>query len=125
MSQQIIEIVEDDPNIRAIYKTKLSLAGYQIVTANDGVAGYYQAEKYKPELILLDIKMPRLPGHEMLKKVRQQEWGEKIKVIVLTNISKSEAPLDFRLLNIDQYIVKVHYTPGQVLDIVKEVLAKS
>lgn len=120
-----IIIVEDDTAIREMYALKLRAHGYQVYTAADGATGLRNIEQHKPNLILLDIKMPALPGNEVLKRVRATEWGQDIKVIVLTNISRSEAPADFRFLNVSRYIVKVHYTPIQVLDLIDEVLKSS
>lgn len=59
----------------------------------------------------------------MLLKMRESEWGSESRVIILTNISKSEAPHSLRFLHVDRYIVKVHTTPAQVVETVKEVLA--
>lgn len=124
MAQKIkITIVEDDSAIREMYKLKLESAGYDVTTANDGASALHVLEHIVPDLILLDIRMPHLPGNEVLKRVRDTDWGQDIKCIVLTNISKDEAPNDFRFLNVDRYIVKVHYTPNQVLEIINEVLA--
>lgn len=121
-SKAKITIVEDDGPIREMYKLKLKAAGYDISTANDGASALHVLEHVQPDLILLDIKLPHLPGNEVLKRVRDTDWGQRVKVVVLTNISKSEAPQDFRFLHVDQYIVKVHYTPSQVLEIISEVL---
>ena len=66
--------------------------------------------------------MPVKNGEDMLEELRQFDWGKDIKVIILTNISKDEAPQKLRLLNVDRYVVKAHYTPKQVVDIVKEVI---
>lgn len=118
-----IAIIEDDAPIRDMYALKLRVAGYDIATAADGKLGLELIETFRPDLILLDIKMPYLPGNEVLKRVRSTEWGAAIKCIVLTNISKDEAPADFRFLHVDKYIVKVHYTPAQVLEIIKQVLS--
>jgi hypothetical protein len=63
-----------------------------------------------------------MAGDEMLEKLRQTDWGASIRVIVLTNISRDEAPRSLGLLNVDRYIVKAHHTPQQVLEIVNEVL---
>lgn len=117
-----ITIVEDDEPIREMYKMKLKAQGYDVSTASDGQKALQVLEEHQPDLMLLDIRLPKLPGNEVLKKVRATDWGKDIKVVVLTNISKSEAPQDFRFLNISRYIVKVHYTPKQVLDIINEVL---
>jgi DNA-binding response OmpR family regulator len=117
-----ITIVEDDEQIRNLYKAKLTLSGYNVSTSSDGLQALSVIESQNPDLILLDIKMPKLPGQEVLRRIRLTEKGEKIKVIVLTNISKNEAPHEFRFLHIDRYIVKVHYTPSQVVEIIKSVL---
>lgn len=118
-----VTIIEDDEPIREMYKMKLQAQGYNVATANDGQNALKVLETHQPDLMLLDIRLPKLPGNEVLKKIRATDWGKDIKVIVLTNISKNEAPQDFRFLNINRYIVKVHYTPKQVLDIINEVLA--
>ena len=118
-----ITIVEDEQAIREMYKLRLASEGYSISLAEDGKMALEVLEKERPNLILLDIKMPRLPGHEVLRWVRSQEWGARTKVVVLTNISKSEAPADFRVLGVDHYIVKAHYTPSQVIRVIEEVLS--
>ena len=115
-------IVEDDESIRELYRYKLVSAGYEVYLAKNGKEALVVLKKEKPDLILLDIKMPKLPGNEVLKKVRATDWGANIKVIVLTNISKSEASADFRFLGVSQYIVKAHYTPAQVLKIIQQTL---
>ena len=66
--------------------------------------------------------MPIMDGTEMLEKMRATVWGSKIRVVILTNISKSEAPQNLRFLNVERYIVKAHYTPAQVVTIIREVL---
>lgn len=63
-----------------------------------------------------------MSGDIMLEKLRATEWGSSIRVIVLTNISKAEAPMNLRFLNVDRYIVKAHSTPSQVVAVVREVL---
>jgi CheY-like chemotaxis protein len=66
--------------------------------------------------------MPVMSGDVMLEKLRQTDWGANIRVVVLTNISRDEAPMGLRLLNVDRYVVKAHHTPAQVLDIIEEIL---
>jgi DNA-binding response OmpR family regulator len=121
--KQRIAIVEDEMSIADMYTFKLSQSGYDVRCAYDGKAGLELIESFRPELILLDLMMPEMTGQEVLKKVRATDWGGAIKVIILTNISKDEAPSPLRFLNVDRYIVKAHYTPSQVLKIAVEVLA--
>lgn len=116
-------IVEDDAAIRNLYDSKLQKEGFHTATAADGEQGYGQAKAFQPDLILLDLRMPHMSGDEMLLQLRQTEWGSDMRVIILTNISKSEAPHVLRFLHVDRYIVKVHHTPSQVVEIVKEILA--
>lgn len=118
-----IVVVEDEPSICQMYKFKLAKTGFNVRTAGDGEEGLKIIENFKPDLILLDLKMPKMTGDEMLEKLRSMKWGGSIRVIVLTNISKDEAPRSLRLLNVDRYVVKAHFTPSQVVEIVLEVLS--
>jgi DNA-binding response OmpR family regulator len=116
-------IVEDDQAIQYMYKVKLERSGFDVSTASDGKEGLEVIENFRPDIILLDLMMPIMNGDKMLEALRSKEGGNSIKVVVLTNISKDEAPPLLRILNVDRYIVKAHYTPAQVVDIVNEVLA--
>ncbi len=123
MDKPKIVIVEDEVSIRHLYETKLKLDGFEVRTARNGVEGLQVAQDFAPDLILLDLRMPEMSGDEMLAKLRSEDWGASIRVIVLTNISRDEAPSSLRFLNVDRYIVKAHYTPAQVTEIVREVLS--
>lgn len=120
--QAKILIVEDEQAIAQMYRFKFEAEGYDVRVAFDGKHGLDVIEDFMPKLILLDLKMPVMSGDEMLEKLRATKGGSEIKVIVLTNISKDEAPAILRFLNVDRYIVKAHYTPKQVVDLVEEVL---
>jgi two-component system phosphate regulon response regulator PhoB len=115
-------VIEDEAAIAEMYRFKLQRHGFAVYTAANGQEGLAVCEKYKPALILLDLRMPIMSGDEMLEKLRQTDWGANIKVVILTNISRDEAPHNLRLLSVDRYIVKAHHTPAQVVDIVEEVL---
>lgn len=119
-----IGLIEDDYNLQNMYKLKLELERFEVATADNGIEGLKMIESFKPALILLDLHMPNMGGAEMLSKLRQSEAGSTIRVIVLTNISKNEAPQSLRLLNVDRYIVKAHSTPAQVVEIIREVLGR-
>jgi len=119
---QRITIIEDNETLAALYEFKLNLEGFETTRARDGKEGLLLTESFRPDLILLDLLMPVMSGDEMLEKMRATRWGSSIRVIILTNISKDESPSALRLLNVDRYIVKAHYTPSQVVSIVHEVL---
>ena len=118
-----IAIVEDEPSICELYKIKLTAEGYEVGTAANGKLGLELIEKMKPHLVLLDLLMPEMSGEEMLGLLRKTEYGKTMKVIVLTNVSRQEAPATLDNLDISRYIIKAEYTPDQVALVVKEVLA--
>lgn len=115
-------VVEDDSDLRFLYKHKLEKDSFEVFTASNGEEGLAAIEGHKPDIILLDLLMPIMGGSEMLARLRSTEWGSEIRVIILTNISKDEAPPALRFLSVDRYVVKAHHTPAQVVSIVNEVL---
>ena len=120
-----IAIIEDDDTLAAMYEYKLQAEGYEVQRARDGIEGLKLAQKFRPDLILLDLMMPHMSGDEMLRHLRATEYGSGMRVIILTNISKSEAPMGLRFLSVDRYVVKAHHTPKQVVNIVREILYKN
>lgn len=120
-----IAIIEDDPTINQMYRMKFEATGFDVQLASDGERGVALVEAFRPDLILLDMQMPVMTGHEALKKIRSETWGKDIPVIVLTNMGEEESPKDLRDLNIESYIVKADLTPSQVVDRVKETLKLS
>lgn len=117
-------VIEDDQDLQFIYKLKLEREGFEVVTASDGQEGLEKIEEFQPDIILLDLMMPIMNGAEMLARLRSVPWGSSVRVVILTNISKDEAPQALRFLHVDRYIVKAHHTPAQVIQIVHEILGK-
>lgn len=117
-----IAIIEDDPTINQMYRMKFEADGFDVQLASDGERGVALVEAFQPDLILLDMQMPVMTGHEALKRIRSQSWGEKIPVIILTNMGEEESPKELRELGIESYIVKADLTPSQVVERVKETL---
>lgn len=117
-----IAIVEDDPDLQFLYKLKFEQVGFEVITASNGQEGVEVVKQHRPDLVLLDLMMPIMSGTEMLARVRAEDWGSEARVVVLTNISKDEAPQALRFLHVDRYVVKAHQTPAQIVDVVREVL---
>jgi len=115
-------VVEDDHDLQYLYHAKLEREGFKVFTAPNGLEGLKVVKREQPHIILLDLMMPIMDGAEMLAEMRAQAWGKDARVIILTNISRDEAPQSLRFLHVDRYIVKAHHTPAQVIDIVKEIL---
>jgi two-component system sensor histidine kinase/response regulator len=118
-----VAIIEDDQAISQMYRIKFETEGFEVETAENGRLGLELAEKMRPDIILLDLMMPEMNGHEMLTKLRATSWGKGIKVIILTNVGEQEAPTGLDKLNVRRFIVKAEMTPRQVAEMVKQELA--
>ena len=117
-----VAIIEDDHAVQLMYKFKLEHEGFHVAVASNGVEGLALAEQFSPDIVLLDLNMPLMGGAEMLTRLRETDWGSSIRVIILANTSKNEAPQALRFLHVDRYIEKSHSTPMQVVGIVREVM---
>ena len=117
-----VAVIEDDRDLQYLYKLKLERAGFEVRVASNGKEGLELSTAFRPSIILLDLMMPEMSGADMLAHLREEEWASNIRVIILTNISKTEAPSALRFLGVDRYVVKAHHTPAQVVDMVQEVL---
>ncbi len=117
-----IAIIEDDAVINQMYHMKFEAAGFDVATASDGEMGVAMVEKFKPDIILLDLQMPHMGGAEALAIIRKSSWGVKIPVIILTNLGEEEAPKELKTLGIHSYIVKAELTPSQVVARVQDAL---
>jgi CheY-like chemotaxis protein len=118
-----IAIIEDDQAISQMYRFKFEALGYSVETAENGLLGLELAESMKPDIMLLDLMMPEMTGDEMLEKLRATDWGQKIKVIILTNVGEQEIPEKVKRLGVSGVILKANMTPRQVADLVKKHLA--
>ena len=86
-----ILVADDDENLRLVLVDKLNIVGFDAVGASNGKEGLEKALKIHPDVILLDIMMPVMNGWDMLKKLREDKWGNEAKVIMLTVAEDTEA----------------------------------
>lgn len=117
-----VVIVEDQQDLAEIYRTRLDLLGFKCVVAYDGIQAIVEIEKYKPRLVLLDLMLPKLSGGLVLKVLRSTDWGEDIKVLIISNLNEAEAPSDLRDLGIVDYLVKANMSDDQLDRIVSDIL---
>lgn len=117
-----IAIIEDDPVISQMYRTKFEGDGYEVELANNGKRGVELVEAFSPDIILLDLQMPEMNGADALEIIRKNDWGKNIPVIILTNMGEEESPKKIKDLGVSGYIVKANLTPSQVVAKVKEAL---
>lgn len=124
MSKGKILLVEDDVFLSELYVTKFGEVGYEITVAEDGREGLQLVEKLKPDLMLLDIVLPRMDGLSVLRSMKEREAVKNIPVILLTNLGQKEDVDRGIALGAADYVIKAHFTPTEVVAKVDEVLKK-
>lgn len=117
-----ILLVEDDQMLHSMYTQKFKHQGYDVVSAYDGAEGVKLAESDKPDMILLDVIMPKMDGFVALKKIRKNEATMHIPVILLTNLGQEEDVKKGKELGADDYFIKANHTPQEVVDKVQDML---
>jgi len=115
MNSPKILIIEDDEFLIRMYATKLELEGYKVLVASNGEKGLAVAIKEKPDLILLDLLLPKKSGVDVLKELRADEKAKGIPVIVLTNLSQKKDIDQCYKLGISEYLIKAHFVPSEVI----------
>ncbi len=120
--KKVVLLVEDDIFIREIYDRKITAEGYEVELAKDGVEAINFLKKQIPDLILLDIVMPRMDGREVLAKLKSHKEWKNIPVIMLTNLSEKEEIEEELGQGVDEYIIKAHFTPSEVMAKIKKFL---
>jgi len=119
-----ILLVEDDAFISSIYQTKLEQEGFEVLMAENGVEALEVLGKVIPDLMLLDIIMPYMDGMEVLKNVKMEERWKKIPIILLTNLSEKEKIEEALEIGANDYLLKSHFTPSEVIERVNSLLKK-
>jgi DNA-binding response OmpR family regulator len=117
-----ILVVDDEPNIVQTLQDRLEMNDYSVITACNGRDGLEKAVSEKPDIILLDVIMPIMDGHEMLEHLRKNEEGRDISVIMLTARSQNNDIARATSCGIDDYIVKP-FDLSELLEKIESILA--
>jgi len=119
-----ILIVEDDAFLAGIYSNKFDKEGFEVFLAGDGETGLKLAQTKHPDIMLLDILMPKLDGFEVLEKIKASEATRDIPVILLTNLGQKEDVDKGLKLGAADYLIKAHFMPAETVEKVRKVLGK-
>jgi len=114
-----ILIVEDEPNLLELYRIALEQAGFAVFTAANGEVGYRMATGNPPDLVMLDILMPKVDGYQMLKLLKRTPETKNIPVIIFSNLSQAEEIEKGLKLGAKDYIIKTSVTPKVMVEKVK------
>ena len=117
-----ILIIEDDSFLSEMYSTKLTQDGFEVEVAVDGKQGMDKIKNIKPDLVLLDIVLPKMDGFEILENTKKDKELQDIPIILLTNLGQKNEIEKGLSSGADEYIIKAHFTPTAVVAKVKEVL---
>ena len=121
-AKQKVCVIDDDNDIREIYRMKLALEQYDVITATNGAEGLEVIRKNNPDIILLDLEMPVKNGIEVLRELGSDANLSKIPVVILSNVDDEKAFKEVGKFETRFYLIKSLTTPQKVADIVREVL---
>jgi two-component system phosphate regulon response regulator PhoB len=113
-------LIEDDPAVLEMYKLKLELDGYRVNVATDGEQGLQRATELLPDIIFLDIRLPKKDGFEVLQVLRQQDSTAEIPVIILTNYGEKDLVDRGLKLGAHEFLIKAQTTPTSLSEGINE-----
>ncbi|MFH1402360.1 MAG: response regulator [Patescibacteria group bacterium] len=117
-----ILIIEDERMISRALEDTLKFEGFEIISAENGSDGLKLALAERPDLIVLDIVLPKMNGMDMLKRLKENEDCKDIPVLILSNLSGKEKIIEAFKKGVDEYMVKSDYQIQDVVDKIRELL---
>ncbi|MFA6271899.1 MAG: response regulator [Patescibacteria group bacterium] len=121
MVKKKILVIEDERPLLNALSAKLQVEGFEVIEAENGELGLKLALSKQPDLILLDIILPKMDGITVLEHLRENTWGKTAKVIILSNLNDWNNTSSAVNLNVHDYLVKSDW---QIKDVIKKVKSK-
>ena len=118
-------IVEDDAVVTNIYKRKFELSGYDVEIAHDGVVGLQKVVEFRPDIVQLDLQMPKMDGVELIKQIRARPDCANLPIVVLSSLYKQDSAKEAWKAGATRCVSKMECTPHLALEIIGQVLAAS
>lgn len=118
-----IVIAEDEPDIRELIAFTLRFAGHEVITGNNGEEGYLLTQREHPDLVMLDVRMPKLTGYEACKRIKAEPELASIPVLFLSAKGQESEIEQGMAAGAEDYLLKP-FAPDQLVERVKQVLAK-
>lgn len=119
-----ILFIEDETTLQKTLTSVLSNSGFSVASAYDGEAGLIEARKMRPDLILLDLILPKMDGFAVLAELKKDANLKDVPVIVLTNLEAVEDVEKVIALGATTYLVKANYDLPEIVSKIKEILSK-
>lgn len=121
---KVILLVDDDLTLREMYDERLKAEGFDIIQASNGEEALVKAHESKPNVILLDVMMPKINGFDVLKQLKEDSDTKDIPVIILTALIQDVDRIQGKKLGAADYIVKSETMPGEIIAKIKGVMQK-
>jgi len=118
-----IFLIEDDPFLSEMYAKKISGAGFEVEILGTAEDALRKLEQTQPDLILLDIVLPKMDGFEFLRTIKQHEVYQKIPVLILSNVGQKEEIQRGLEFGVKGYIVKAQFTPSEIIQKINQALS--
>jgi CheY-like chemotaxis protein len=117
-----ILLIDDDPVLLKLYSTRLMADGHELSTASNGETAIELLSSFNPDLIVVDLLMPKLNGFSFLEYVNQHPQYASIVKIVFSSVVNEDQINRLKTLNVTRYLNKTDTTPTQLVDIIKSLL---
>ena len=117
-------LADDDPFLIQIYSTRLNRDGHQVICCADGQQALNQIQEQNPDLVVLDIMLPKLNGLDVLTAIKENKQLAKIPVVILSNLSHAEEQEEAKRRGATEFLAKIDYSPSQVVKALQKYLSK-
>lgn len=120
--QERVLIVDDSPTVRALHRSVVQAAGYDVQVADDGVDALALMEKRTPDLVVTDVQMPRMDGLTLIRRIRERAAWKRLPIVVVSQYGRQDDLQKAAALGADRYVVKSAFKPDEFIGIIGELL---
>ncbi len=117
-------IIEDEPTVLYALQKTVSEAGYEVLTAEEGEKGLEMIKKEMPDLVLLDIILPKINGFDILEFAKMEEKTKNIPIIMLTNLNDKDSITKSATLGAAGHLIKIENHPKDVVNYINKIFGK-
>ena len=121
-TEKKILLVEDEPSAQTLYRNRLQREGFQISFAEDGEIALNALNSARPDLVVLDLMLPKVDGHEMLNRIRSQEQLKNVPVLLISNAYMTEMSQKAMESGATRGLLKTECTPARLVETVRDML---
>jgi DNA-binding response OmpR family regulator len=115
-----ILFIEDDPLINKIYSTRLKADGHEVFTAENGEEGLKMAGDIQPDVVVLDVMMPRVDGFAVLEKLRSDDRFKNRPILMYSNLNNEDEIKRAKQMGVTEFLVKANLSPTQMVAKIKQ-----